>query len=454
MTKRGNATSTSKIRISTWLQMTVALGALAASATSSHAGSFALREQSTIGLGMGFAGAASGASGLSSMYWNPATITMHPGWNGQQSFTLIAPSATIHTNSSGIPAAFGASSGELGQAALVPSGAASVQLTDKLFLGLVTGAPYGLVTKANNTWQGELYGRTSRVFSFAATPSLAYKINDWISVGAGVTVEYFKTRLTSALPVPPGSSPASFPSFGLGGENTSIGATAGVTLTPFVGTTIGLGYRSTIEHALKGQAGAAFPLTPMTGIKSTIDTPDIVTLGLTQVITPDLSLSGGVEWANWSRFGTFPVYNTATGGAYTLLGSPVALSFKYRDSWYFSVGGEYKLTSAWTIRAGLGYETTPIRAADLGIRVPDSDRISTSIGLSYKWSEKLAFDIGYSHLFMKKANINIVPGNPSYSAAFGPYTGSARPHIDIVSVGLSYAFGDILKTDKPLVVKY
>jgi len=431
----------------------VAVAAVAA-ATTAQAGSFALREQSTIGLGMGFAGAASGASGLSSMYWNPATITMHPGWNGQQSFTLIAPSATIHTTGSAIPSLFGASSGNVGQSALVPSGAASVQLTDRLFLGLITGAPYGLSTKPNQVWQGELYARSSRVVTFNATPSLAYKINDWISVGAGLQIEYFKTRLNSALPVPPGSSPASFPTFGLQGENTSIGATAGVTLTPFVGTTIGLGYRSTITHDLKGTAGAAFPLTPMTGIKSSIETPDVVTLGVTQVITPDFALSGGIEWTNWSRFGTFPVYNTATGGAYTLLGSPVALSFKYRDSWYFSVGGEYKLTPDWTIRAGLGYETTPIRAADLGLRVPDTDRVSASIGASYKWSEKLSFDVAYAHLFMKKATINIVPGNPAYSAAFGPYTGTARPHIDIVSVGLSYSFGDILKKEKPIVAKY
>ncbi len=453
MTERGK-TVASKLSLKTWLPITVALGALAAGMGSAQAGSFALREQSTIGLGMGFAGAASGAAGLSSMYWNPATITMHPGWNGQQSFTLIAPSATIHTTGSAIPSAFGASSGNVGQSALIPAGAASVQLTDKIFLGIVSGAPFGLVTKPNNTWQGELYARSSRVVSFAATPSIGYKINDWISIGAGVTVEYFKTRLNSALPVPPGASPASFPTFGLQGDNTSIGATAGVTLTPFVGTTIGLGYRSTISHDLKGQAGAAFPLTPQTGIKSTIDMPDVVTLGVTQAITQQFTLSGGVEWTNWSRFSTFPVYNTTTGAAYTLLGSPVVLSFKYRDSWYFSVGGEYKLTPDWTIRAGLGYETTPIRAADLGLRVPDTDRISTSIGVSYKWNEKLSFDVGYSHLFMKKANINIVPGNPAYSAAFGPYLGTARPHIDIVSVGLSYSFGDLLKKEKPLIVKY
>ncbi len=434
-----------------WPLGTAALALATMSSSAAHAGSFALREQSTIGVGMDYAGAAAGAAGLSSMYWNPATVTMHPGWNGQQSFTVISPYAKIKTTGSAIPGIFG-DSGNIGQTALVPSGAASVQLTDRLFLGLVTGAPFGLVTSPEQAWRGELYARSSRVFSFNATPSVAYKINDWLSIGAGLQIEYFKTRLNSALPVT--ANPGTYPSFGLEGDNIGVGATAGVTVTPFVGTTIGLGYRSTVEHELTGTAGAAFPLTPPTPIKTTLHTPDMVSLGITQVITPDFSLSGELEWTNWSRFGTFPVYNQNTGAAYTLLGSPVTLAFRYRDSWFVSLGGEYKLNSAWTVRAGLGYETTPIRTADLGVRVPDTNRITTSLGLSYKWSDKLTFDLGYAHLFMKKANIAIVPGNPAYNAAFGPYLATGKPHIDMVSLGFSYSFGDTIAKEKPIVAKY
>src|SRR4051794_20865554 len=44
-----------------------------------QAGAFGIREQSTEAQGLAFAGAASGSGGVSSIFWNPATITMNPG---------------------------------------------------------------------------------------------------------------------------------------------------------------------------------------------------------------------------------------------------------------------------------------------------------------------------------------------------------------------------------------
>lgn len=436
--------------INTALGMVLAAGALTM-ATNAEAGGFALREQSTIGLGMAFAGAASGSAGLSSMYWNPATATMFPGWNGEQSFTLVAPYAKITTSFSAIPGVFG-DSGQIGQSALLPSGAGSIQITDRLFLGLVTGAPFGLATKPNDVWRGELYGRSSRVTSFNATPSIAYKINDWISVGAGLQIQYFKTRLNSALPLT--ANPATYPSLGLEGDNIGVGFTAGVTLTPMVGTTIGLGYRSSIEHGLTGEAGAASAFTPLTPIKATIETPDMVTFGISQVITDRFTLAGGVEWTNWSRFSTFPVYNRNTGGAYALLGNPVELSFRFKDSWYFSLGGEYKLDPRWTVRAGLGYEISPMDDSNRSVRLPDSNRFHVAVGTSYNWSDRLSFDLSYAHLFTDGAKIDVGPGHPAYNPAFGPYRGKGETHVDIVSVGLSYRFDSPFVKEKPLVRKF
>ena len=436
--------------INTTLGIVLAAGTLTA-ATHAEAGGFALREQSTIGLGMAFAGAAAGSAGLSSMFWNPAVATMYPGWNGEQSFTLIAPYTKITTGFSAIPGMFG-DAGNISQAAVLPSGAGSIQITDRLFLGLVTGSPFGLVTKPNDVWQGELYGRSSRVTSFNATPSIAYKFNDWISVGVGLQVQYFKTRLNSALPLT--ANPATYPSLGIEGDSVGVGFTAGVTLTPMAGTTIGLGYRSSVRHELNGTSGAASPLTPLTPTRATIDTPDVVTLGISQAVTDRFTLTGGVEWTNWSRFGTFPLYNRDTGGAYMLLGNPVSLPFHYKDSWYFSLGGEYRLDPNWTVRAGLGYEISPAGDDTPLVRLPDSNRLHLAAGLSYKWNDRLSFDVGYAHLFTDGANIDIGPGHPNYNPAFGPYRGKADTHVDMVSVGLSYRFDSPFVKEKPLIRKY
>ena len=54
------------------------VGALLAATVDANAGGFALREQSAYGQGSSFAGVAAGGS-LSSMFWNPATMTQVPG---------------------------------------------------------------------------------------------------------------------------------------------------------------------------------------------------------------------------------------------------------------------------------------------------------------------------------------------------------------------------------------
>ncbi|MGU3658187.1 OmpP1/FadL family transporter, partial [Methylobacterium fujisawaense] len=231
-----------------------------------QAGAFGLREQSTQAQGLAFAGAASGSGGVSSMFWNPATITMNPGFVAEQNFTYIGLSSEIRPapgTNSGFARLGG--SGELGQGALVPAGATSYQLNDRLWLGLSTGAPFGLVTKPNQVWAGEVYGRSSRIFSLAINPVIGFKVNEWLSIAAGPNIEYFRLTLRQALPVP-GLLPTAYPSSFLKGESWGVGFTAGATLTPRDGTVLGIGYRSSVHHDIDGSIGVPLlALAPLAG---------------------------------------------------------------------------------------------------------------------------------------------------------------------------------------------
>ncbi|MFO1033989.1 MAG: outer membrane protein transport protein, partial [Hyphomicrobiales bacterium] len=57
------------------------------------AGGFAIREQSAEGQGAAFAGVAAGTDGLSSMFWNPATMALHndQGYISEWDAAVIAP---------------------------------------------------------------------------------------------------------------------------------------------------------------------------------------------------------------------------------------------------------------------------------------------------------------------------------------------------------------------------
>src|SRR5262249_51248796 len=72
------------------LRAGTALGTLIIATAQAHAGAFAIREQSTYGQGTSFAGVAAGGS-LSSMFWNPATMTQFKGVVSENGFATIFP---------------------------------------------------------------------------------------------------------------------------------------------------------------------------------------------------------------------------------------------------------------------------------------------------------------------------------------------------------------------------
>ncbi|MFC4174269.1 OmpP1/FadL family transporter [Microvirga sp. GCM10011540] len=427
----------------------VSLAALITAQGGAQAGAFALREQSASGQGLSFAGVAAGSGGVSSIFWNPAAITMNPGWQSEWHATAIIPRVEI-TPTYTLPAGLAAlgSSGDIGLDAVVPASYTSYQVNDRLWVGLYTGAPYGLSTKPDPFWAGQLYARTTEVFSLEAQPTIGFKVNDWLSVGAGIRAQYFDVRYFSAVG-PTATNPNPFvPSAGLEGDSFGIGYTLGATLTPFAGTTIGIGFRSAIEHQLEGE----FQYFGVP-IKANLVLPESVSVGISQQIGSAFTLHATAEWTNWSRLGFPRVYNNLTGG---LLAQAPYLPLAYEDGWYFSVGGEYAINPAWTVRAGVGYEISPIELETRNPRLPDSDRVWLSLGATYNWSDKLAFDLGYTHIFsVGNTDINIAPGNPIFPTRGVVFAADVQSSVDIVSASIKYRWDNpAVAIPAPIVRKY
>ena len=91
----------------------IAIATLMALTTTAWAGGFAIREQSTIGQGMSFAGVAAGSGGLSSLFWNPAISSEYNefGFISENNAALILPYSKSDLGS-----------GNIGELAVVPAG--------------------------------------------------------------------------------------------------------------------------------------------------------------------------------------------------------------------------------------------------------------------------------------------------------------------------------------------
>lgn len=403
------------------------LGAATASvllmgSTAAQAGGLAVREQSTSAQGSSFAGSAAGYD-LSSMFWNPAAVGI-AGWGvtTESHYALIIPDASLTGTSD--PNFGGATSTDIGLLAMVPASYAAYRLTKDLAVGLSINSPFGLATKPENgDWQGRFVGRSAKMFTVNATPTVSYQVAPGLFIGAGVQLEYMslKFKFASNPAVPAQTAVADIE------DNLGWGVTGGILWQPSKMTSVGLGYRSSIAHQLEGTL--TVPGLADRSITARFDNPEIVTLSVRQAVAAHTRVLGTIEWTNWSRFGVIPIVGSAPVGPG---GTDAALPGNWHDSWLYSVGLEHDVSHKLTVRTGVAYEKSPVQNADERlIQVPDSNRWWASGGLTYKWSEKLAFDFAYTHIFFDEAPF--VRQNLSQQIEL---TGEANQSADIVSASM------------------
>jgi len=420
------------------------MGAMLLATTAANAGAFGVREQSAYGQGASFAGIAAGGA-LSSMFWNPATITQFRGLTSETVLTGIMPNAS-HSYTTATDAAFGPA-GNSGIDTLVPAGYTSYQINDKLWVALSTNAPFGLGVHFPQVWAGgrAASGESAKLTTYNFAPTVAYKFNEMFSVAIGLQAQYMKASYDAQLSAPPGSTIAT-----LNGGSWNYGWTAGLTFTPWMGTQLGVGYRSSIDQKLSGTWAVPAPFSGATqpgSVNLTIPLPATLTVGLRQSIGDRWTLLAGFEWSNWSRIGT-DLLMQPNGAQVTLAGTPVTFPFQYKDGYFYSLGAEYMWDAAWTLRAGIAFEKSPISDDVRTVRIPDNDRWWYSVGATWKpaFMKNVAFDLGYSFINVKNAPICMGPaaagGCPSnpWSSTTAAYVGSVGTTINILSIGFRYQF--------------
>jgi long-chain fatty acid transport protein len=376
-----------------------------------QAGGFAIREQSTIGQGLSFAGVAAGTGGLSSLFWNPAVSAEYNefGFISESNAALLLPQA--QTDGAGP-----LDSGNIGEWAVVPASSYSYAINDRLTVAATLSSPVGLTTDADDRWAGTIAGNLSEVRTYNFNPSASYKVNDMFSVGVGLQLEYMKAHLTNSFPEDGGLF-SGVETLDAKGDSFGFGFTAGLLFEPTDSTDIGIGFRSSVAHTLEGDVEAFF--VGVSGFEAKFKSPEIVTVGIRQQVSDQLAVMAGFEWANWSRFKRLEL-ELDVGGNLT---EPA----NYKDSWMVSMGAEYLVNDGFVVRAGAGFEKSPVVDEWRGVRVPDSDRLWLSAGASYKFSENMTAHLAYTHVLFDDAPIVASTGLPV----------EFESSLDIISIGMT-----------------
>lgn len=402
-----------------------ALGAILA-VTNANAAGFHLREQSAAALGNAFAGATAGAENNSYSYFNVAGLTKQKGTQVNVGGTYIIPRAEAHDIYDASGTDRNQDVNNIVHAAIAPNATMSHQLNDEVYLGLSMNVPFGMITKYDGDWVGADHGVTSKVISVTTTPMVAYKATDKLSIGAGLPIQYVKARLSNTVVGTSGSNLAT-----MEGDAVDVGYQLGAMYEFNDDTRIGVGYRSEINHKLKGDISSDLSVAMLNqDISARLDTPAMFSVGAYHRLNDKWEVMAEYQRVYWNSFDSLDIY-----------GRDVPFVSKTRENWrdtnFYAIGASYQMDNQWKLRLGFAYDESAVKEADRTPRIPDSDRYWYSIGLSYAYSEKLTFDAAFTYIKAKDAVVNI-PTSPTTGArgVYAEYDNSVK----LVGLSLNYKF--------------
>ena len=441
---------------------TCAIAGLMALGTGNAFGSsFALIEQSVSGMGTAYAKGSSGLDDASTVFFNPAGMARLHGSNLSGGMHIVNSNTDVKGNAEyreDLPLVGGApvdgkEKDDLDLTAVIPNGYLSYQYSDKLWFGLGVNVPFGLETEYSENWVGRYHAIKSELVTININPSLAFRFNDNVSVGFGVSALYADGELTNAADVglaslPTGNALNWFP--GAVGTNTydsrvkmtaddwGYGFNAGLLLEPTQNTRIGLHYRSEIDLTLEGHAKVSGPvLNSKQKAKLDLTLPDSVSLSGYHSLNPEWAFMADVTWTQWSDVDTLDIKLQD--------GSRSVAEWDYDDSFRYSLGTEYTPNRKWTFRTGVALDETPIPSdSKRSPRVPGNDRTWLALGFTYRYTPNLSFDFGYAHLFVDDPKLKDVSDNydPSAGQTSGAHrlSGKYDSKVDMLSAQVNWKF--------------
>ncbi len=363
--------------------------------TTAFAGGFFLYELGTPDVGLASAGYAARAQDASTVFTNPAGMTM---LDHSQILGAVQP---IYAHMVFDPDSGTTTRGTDGGQALVPLPGGSFfyvySLNSRLKFGFAVCDYFGGAIEYNLNWVGRYFLQGATILGFSFIPSVAYRVNDWLSVGGGlnVMVGFLREKAAVRNLVPENDGQVKYQDYTPG-----VGGDIGIMLQPDEKTRIGITYLtpvdlnfSAVPH-LRGVGPGVMTLLGRRGfLGSSVDlgitVPQEVMVGVYREVTDRLALLGSTNWQNWSQFGQVGIAINSS--------NPKSLTqnLQYQDTWQVAVGAQYKVSSAWLLSAGYAFDSSMVSNSNRTVSAPVGAQNRFGTGAQYRWNEHLTTGFSY-----------------------------------------------------------
>lgn len=355
----------------------------------STAGGLYLNEFGTPSMGVAGAGANAVAVDASTAFHNAAGMTRIKGNE------LMGTAGVLNSTVKFDPAADtpipGGDGGDAGGPGPIIGGFYVHSLSDKWKLGANLITISGAILDYDDDWTGRYLNTDVKLLTMTFYPSVAYRVNNWLSLGGGPQVMYANLELKAKAPPPTGIGEVK-----IDGDDLAFGFGLGALFELSERTRLGVVYQSEIEPEFDGDVKLSPP-----GLEVSTDTKitlaRFVKVSGYHELNDQWALLGTVGWENWSAFKDV---NISTGR-----GSQ-KIPRNWDDTWKFAVGVHYRPVEKWLLQLGFSYDTSPVDSKDRTPDMPIDRQIRYAAGAQYKWSDRLSTGAQFVYADYGKAKID------------------------------------------------
>jgi long-chain fatty acid transport protein len=336
------------------------------------------------------------ADDASAIYYNPGGLTQTQGTEITAGAMLSFPDEQLKGAGSG---------GEMNTMAFIPHFYAATDFgatQSPWRFGLGFNVPFGNKAEYPESGPFRYIVTQASLTVFNIQPTVAYQINEHLSLGAGLNIYDGTTDLKRNVNLSGFGLPDGHVHFE--GDGQAFGATAGLMWKITPQHTVGVVYRSPFEINFDGHASVKTVLgTESMPAHSSIQFPQSVAGGYAFRPTKKLKLEADIEWTNWEMLHSVVLHERSGSVAGSLDGT--AIPFDWRDSMFYEFGAQYEVDDHWTARGGYIYSENTVPNSSFSPTVPDSNRHVFSVGLGYS-VKRFSVDVVYQYTLSESRTVS------------------------------------------------
>jgi long-chain fatty acid transport protein len=376
-------------------------------------------------MGTASAGRAASGSDASAASGNPASMTLLDRSQSLTTLQILYIESRFDTDFASFGGGDGGNAG-----GVVPAGSLHyVYVLDQDWrFGISAGSYMGLGLDYGDDWAGRYYVTEAELMTFGVNPGVGYRVNEWFSAGAGVSLIAASLDQKAAInnAAVPGQAGLRDGSMELEDSDVSYGFNAGALFEVSEATRVGITYRSEVDIEFEDVMElknigpvlrAALFSSGLARSKADLDMtlPQAVMVSGYHQLNPEWALVANIGWQDWNEFGKQELSLSGSDS------TTYSTDLDYDETWHFALGAQYRFAPEWLWSVGTAYDTSPVDGARN--RTPDlpfDRQIRIGTGIQYDINEDITVGGAYEYLDLGSARIK-QDGGPLQGDLYGEY---------------------------------